>query len=470
MGQTAPASPPRDAAAGLKVNYLRSWLSLTMTLLVICYLLNMVMGLPRAGLPRVLTYYVGASAALMSLVELFVFGVGKCMSNLVAGWMADAAPGGRKGVVLIGASLITLGCLSIYCAVPGDIPLDRLEQLIAAKTAAAKEGQPLGPPTLWWPFVFIALGQFLNGLGSGFQNAGIMIATQDLGGRARRGLAGGLMEAAVYWGVTAGTFLGGWLVSMSGQLLFPFLVMAVIAACCMAAATRTVDTRKAILESAGLKPAPITLAAYRVAFSNRSLYVIYLAGLLSKWVDSMIVVMSSLYLNHLGYSVAETAVIQTGFVLSWSTASLFTGALSDFIGRKNLIWMGMLWNAIFTLVLLQFSRGGNLLWELGLTVLLGCGTGFYYGLPPAIAADVAPLEYRGVCISIYRFWRDSGNILAPLAFAAIYWRWGETLAAAKVIMLVSAGLLFVGASVALAFMRETHPAWQQGVGLEQRPA
>ena len=66
MGQTAPASPPRDAAAGLKVNYLRSWLSLTMTLLVICYLLNMVMGLPRAGLPRVLTYYVGASAALMS--------------------------------------------------------------------------------------------------------------------------------------------------------------------------------------------------------------------------------------------------------------------------------------------------------------------------------------------------------------------------------------------------------------------
>ena len=53
--------PTAESVSKLKVNYLRSWLGLTLTMLIICYLLNMVMGMPRAGLPRVLTYYVGAS-------------------------------------------------------------------------------------------------------------------------------------------------------------------------------------------------------------------------------------------------------------------------------------------------------------------------------------------------------------------------------------------------------------------------
>jgi MFS family permease len=441
----------------LEVNYLRSWLGLTMTLLTVCYLLNMVMGMPRAGLPRVLTYYVGATAAMMALAELFFFGIGKCLTNLVAGWMADCTPGGRKTVLLVGGCLTLLGCLCIYFAVPGGVSGEQLDALGAQKKQAEAAGEAWRPPVLWGAFTLIGLGQFLNGLGSGFQNLGIMVATQDLGGRLNRGLAGGLMEAAIYWGVTAGTFLGGWLVSLTGQLLLPFLVMAGVAlACVVVSAVATVDTRKAILEPAGFRPQPLTRHAYRLAFGHRSLYVIYFAGLMSKWVDSMIVVMSSLYLRHLGYSVAQTAVIQTGFVLSWSTLSMFTGALSDFVGRKHLIWVGMLWNAAFTLVLYYFSRPDNLPLELALAVLLGCGTGFYYGLPPAIAADLAPVHYRAVCISVYRFWRDSGNIVATLVFFGIYHVWGETQLAAERIMQVSALLLAVGALVAFWFMRETY--------------
>jgi MFS family permease len=438
----------------LKGNYLRSWLGLTLTLLSVCYLLNMVMGLPRAGLPRVLTLYVGASGALMSLAELLFFGVGKCLTNLVAGWMADHTRGGRKSVLLIGGTLTLLGCLSIYFAVPGGVSQEQLDRLANAQESAGRAWQP---PMLWGPFVFIALGQLLNGLGSGFQNLGIMVATQDLGGRGRRGLAGGLMEAAIYWGITTGTFLGGWLVSLTGQLLFPFLVMAGIAlVCVIVSALATVDTRRAILEPAGFAPQPFTWHGYRLAFTHRSLYVIYFAGLMSKWVDSMIVVMSSLYLGELRYTVAQTAIIQTGFVLSWSTLSLFTAALSDFIGRRHLIWVGMLWNALFTAVFLLFSREGNLPLEMLLTILLGCGTGFYYGLPPAIAADVAPVQYRAVCISVYRFWRDMGNIVAPLAFAVVYHYWGMTKQAAEHIMQGSVVLLLVGAVIAWVFMRETY--------------
>src|SRR5262249_27700109 len=158
--------------------------------------------------------------------------------------------------------------------------------------------------------------------------------------------------------------------------------------------------------------------------------------LMSKWVDSMIVVMSSLYLRALGYSIGDTALIQTGFVLSWSTLSLFTGGLSDRIGRKPLIWLGMLWNGVVTLAFMCMSRHGGIAWEVFLTVLLGCGTGFYYGLPPAIAADVAPVEWRGVAISVYRFWRDFGHILSTLVFFGIYWIHGETRLAAEWILWV----------------------------------
>jgi MFS family permease len=442
---------------GLKVNYLRSWLGLTLTLLSVCYLLNMVMGLPRAGLPRVLTFYVGASEAMMSLAQLFFFGTGKCLTNLVAGWMADYTRGGRKGVLLIGGTLTLLGCLCVYFAVPGDVGRDEVEALAAHKAQR---------PLLWGPFVLICLGQLLNGLGSGFQNLGIMVATQDLGGRARRGLAGGLMEAAIYWGITAGTFLGGWLVSLTGRMLFPFLVMAGVAlVCVLVSALATVDTRKAILAPAGYTPPPFTWEGYRLAFAHRSLYVIYFAGLMSKWVDSVVVVTWSLYLQARGYSVAQAAVIETGFVLSWSTLSLFTGALSDFIGRRHLIWLGMLWNAAFTLVFVHFSRDGDVAWQLGLAVLLGCGTGLYYGLPPAIAADVAPVQFRAVCISVYRFWRDTGNIIAPLAFAAVYALspgGKESRQAHEHIMYLSSGLLLVGAAIAWLFMRETyaHRDWR----------
>jgi MFS family permease len=429
-----------------------------MTLLILSYLLNLVMGLPRAGLPRVLTFYVGVSGALMTVAELFVFGTGKCLTDLISGWMSDCTPGGRKTVLLFGGTLTMLGCASIYLAVPGGVSSRQLDDLVRAQEAAKAAGVSWQPPVHWGAFALIALGQFLNGLGVGFQNQGIMVAMQDLGGRARRGLAGGLFEAAIYWGVTAGTFMGGWLVSVSGQLLFPFLVMTGIAfLCVLVAAAGTVDTRKAILEPAGFTPQPLSWDAYRTAFTHRSLYVVYFAGLMSKWVDSLIFVMSSLYLRHLNYSVAQTAVIQTGFVLSWSTLSLFTGGLSDFIGRKWLIGCGMLWSGVFTLVLLFGSRPDNLGWQLLLTVLLGCGTGLYYGLPPAIVADVAPVAYRGVCISVYRFWRDFGHIAAALVIMGCYRLWGETIVAAERIMLVSALLLLAGAAVAFRFMRETWP-------------
>jgi MFS family permease len=440
---SAPDNPPR-----LQRNYLRSWLGLTLTLLALCYLLNMVMGIPRAGLPRVLRFYVGASPAMTTLAELLFFGIGKCITNLVAGWMSDAAPGGRKGVLLIGGSLTCAGCLTIWLAIPQGVRADVLDKM--ADT----------PPTavLWGPFLLISLGQFLNGLGSGFQNQGIMTAMQDLGGRSRRGLAGGLMEAALYYGVTTGNFLDGHLVAITGEVLFPFLVMAIIAAICsIAAGVWTVDTRQAILVPAGFRVQRPGWDAYRRALSHRSLWVIYFAGLMSKWVDSLIFAVSSLYLKSLRYSIQDTATIQTGFVLSWSTVSLFTGALSDRIGRKHLIWLGMLWNAVFTLVVLYLSRPDNVAWEVFLMVLLGCGTGFYYGLPPAIAADVAPVEWRGVAISVYRFWRDFGHILSTLVFAGIYLIFGPTRQAVEWIFWVSAVLLLGGGAVALVFMEETHP-------------
>jgi MFS family permease len=443
-----------DKPPQLEGSYLRTWLGLTLSLLALCYLLNMVMGIPRAGLPRVLAHHVGATAAMTALADLLFFGIGKCMTDLVAGWMTDAAPGGRKGVLLIGGSLTCAGCVAIWLAVPGGVDTAKLELLAKSRR----------PDVDWHPFLLISLGQFLNGLGSGFQNQGIMTAMQDLGGSSRRGLAGGLMEAALYYGVTTGNFLGGWLVHLSGQVLFPFLVMAVIAAACtFAAGLWTVDTRRMILAPAGYRFVRPGWAAYRMALTHRSLWVIYFAGLMSKWVDSMIFVMSSLYLKALGYSILQSAVIQTGFVLAWSTLSLFTGALSDLIGRKPLVWLGMLWNGVFTLVFLYLSRPGDIAWEVFLTVLLGCGTGFYYGLPPAIAADVAPVEWRGVAISVYRFWRDFGHIVSTLVFFAIYRSYGETILAAEWILWVSAALLFAGAAIALLFMKETHPGARPGL-------
>jgi MFS family permease len=95
----------------------------------------------------------------------------------------------------------------------------------------------------------------------------------------------------------------------------------------------------------------------------------------------------------------------------WGMGQLATGALSDRLGRKRMIAVGMVVQAgALFLILLVHSFW---LWLIG-AILLGLGTALVYPTLLAAISDVAHPSWRGSAVGVYRLWRDSGYAIGGL--------------------------------------------------------
>jgi MFS family permease len=103
--------------------------------------------------------------------------------------------------------------------------------------------------------------------------------------------------------------------------------------------------------------------------------------------------------------VARIGLLAALYPAVWGIGQLYTGGLSDRIGRKPLIAGGMLLQAI-ALGLIAATEGFAI-WALG-AVLLGAGTAMVYPTLLAAVADVAEPAWRGSALGVYRMWRDLG--------------------------------------------------------------
>jgi len=129
---------------------------------------------------------------------------------------------------------------------------------------------------------------------------------------------------------------------------------------------------------------------------------------------------------------------------------LFFGGLSDRIGRKWLIAVGMWVQAFGIIVIASSSRlpafaSGS--------VLLGVGTAMVYPTLLAGVGDVAHPSWRASAVGVYRLWRDLGYAVgAVLAGAA-----ADALGLRTAITIVGA-LTFLSGTAAAVRMAETRPS------------
>ncbi|WP_440220541.1 MFS transporter [Dietzia sp. MNB45] len=369
----------RAPVLGLKAN------AAQFTLLVaINALVGGMVGQQQTVLPLLATDVFGLTGYTFIFTYVAAFGVTKAIANYFAGTFSDRY--GRKPVLLVGWLF----------AIP--VPL----MLIWA-------------PDWGW----VVAANILLGINQGLTWSTTVVMKIDLVGPRQRGLAMGLNEAAGYGAVAVTSLLAGYLAGQYGLRPAPFLVgVAYTTLALVLSGIFVRETRDHALVDAGRHTArPDGLhdhlhaemtdreIAIQTSFTEPALSSASQAGLVNNLNFGLSWGLFPLLFATAGLSVGQIGLLFALYPAVWGVGQLFTGALSDRIGRKHLISVGMATQAV-ALVVIALGSGFST-WAVG-TVILGAGTAMVYPTLLAAIGDVAHPVWRGRAVGVYRVWRDLG--------------------------------------------------------------
>ena len=385
------------------------------------------LGQERTVVPLLGREVFGLTGYTAGLTFILVFGLAKAATNYVAGTLSDRL--GRKPVLVAGWLV----------AVP--VPL----LLIWA-------------PSWGW----VVLANVLLGISQGLTWSTTVIMKIDLVGPTRRGLAMGLNEAAGYVAVALTALATGYLAQSYGLRPEPFFLGIAFAALGLGLSTLAVkETRDhARLEAAGhvartdgrhdhlhseLTDAEVFT---QTSFREPALSSASQAGLVNNLNDGLAWGVFPVVFAAAGLSVGKIGVLAALYPAVWGLGQLFTGALSDRLGRKWMIAAGMWLQALALGVVATVDA----FWPwAAAAVLLGAGTALVYPTLLAAIGDVAHPAWRARSVGVYRLWRDGGFAAGALLSGIVADVWGVHAA-----IWVVAALTALSGLVVAVRMYETH--------------
>jgi len=375
------ATAARTPTLGLRANAAQFSLLVAVNALV-----GGMVGQQQTVLPLLAETGFGLTGYTFIFAYVAAFGLTKAAANWFAGTLSDRY--GRKPVLLAGW----------FFAAP--VPV----MLIFAPD---------------WGWVIAA--NVLLGINQGLTWSTTVVMKIDLVGPAQRGLAMGVNEAAGYGAVAATSLLAGYLAEHYGLRPAPFLLGLAYAALGLLLSGAFVRETQghARLEArshgtaADRRDARLTNGQILALTSLKepALSSASLAGLVNNLNFGL-----SWGLFPLLFATANLGTGQIGLLFAlypavWGLGQLATGALSDRIGRKNLITAGMaLQAAALSVIALGHGFGA---WAAG-AVLLGAGTAMVYPTLLAAVGDVAHPAWRARAVGVYRVWRDLGYAAGAL--------------------------------------------------------
>lgn len=280
----------------------------------------------------------------------------------------------------------------------------------------------------------------------------------DLVGKERRGLALGLNEFAGYISVAIIGFATGYLAATYGLKPYPFYLGIAFAGLGLVISWIVVkDTRKftdleikedsEIISDRNKSYLNFKQVFLETSWKNRTLLAVSQAGLINNLIFGVTWGLFTLYFASFAIGVSEIGFLKALHPGIWGVLQLVTGTLSDKVGRKILIYPGMIIQGIGILVVLyaNFTLG----WIIGMS-LLGLGTALIYPTLLAAISDVAHPKWRATSLGVYRFWRDLGFVFGAVGIGYLADLFGLNSAIQVVAFLAIGSGLFV-----LIVMRET---------------
>ncbi|MDO8298857.1 MFS transporter [Lacisediminimonas sp.] len=400
-------------------------------------LVGLTIGMMRTVVPALAESEFGVPKTSFLLLTSFViaFGVVKGVMNFMAGRLSERI--GRKRVLLLGWLM----------AVP--IPF-----------------------MVWYApnWNWVVAATVLLGVNQGLTWSMTQTSKLDITRMQERGLTMGLNEFAGYVGVALAGIITAWLATVLGarQGLLVFGLVVILSALVLTQvwvretlpwakaeaarhATGTSQSTALPRYPRNISSAPSTWEVFALmSWRDHRLFALSQAGLVEKFVDALVWVFYPVYLYQKGLSLTQVGSVIGVYGLTWGASQLFTGRLSDHIGRHRPNVWGM-WICGAGVALMMMGQG-VLWWSLS-AALSGLGMALLYPNLSAAVADISHPNWRGSAIGIYRFWRDLGYGIGALGLGLAAHFTGQVEAA---FWFVALSMLASGA-ILWWMGEETHP-------------
>ncbi len=398
-------------------------------------LVGFAIGMMRTVIPALAESEFGVAPGSFMLLTAFVmaFGLVKSVMNFVAGRLSERI--GRKRVLLLGW-VIALPIPAMIWAAPN------------------------------WGWIVAAT--VLLGVNQGLCWSMTQTAKLDITRADQRGLTMGLNEFSGYVGVALAGVVTAYAAEAMGArlglLTFGMLVVVLALVLTLVWVRDTLPWAKAETAAhkisvpkdpprypTGVSDRPSTAEIFAVmSWRDKRLVAISQAGLVEKFVDALVWVILPVFLVAHGASLTEMGWIVGSYGFVWGGSQLFTGRLSDHVGRfwPNVLGMWICGAGVALIVL-----GDSAVWWSMSAGIAGFGMALLYPNLGAAVADITPPAWRGSAIGVYRFWRDLGYGIGAFGLGL----------AAHVTGALEAAFWFVALSMAasgtvlLIWGEETHP-------------
>lgn len=399
-------------------------------------LVGLTVGMMRTVVPALAESEFGVPKDSFVLLSAFVvaFGVVKGAMNFLAGRLSEAI--GRRRVLLLGWVVALPIPLMIWYA----------------------------PDWSW-----IVLATVLLGINQGLTWSMTQTAKLDITRLDERGLTIGLNEFAGYLGVALAGIVTAYLATLlgarTGLLVFGLAVsgLALLLTWLWVKETLPWAMAEAGRHRQGIAPHPRPryprhLSAQPgtweifalMTWRDRRLAALSQAGLVEKFVDALVWVLYPVYLYRHGVSLPNVGWIIGIYGFVWGGSQLFTGRLSDRIGRHRPNVLGM-WICGAGVAMMLLGHGVAW-WSLS-AAITGFGMALLYPNLSAAVADISHPAWRGSAIGIYRFWRDLGYGIGALGLGLAAHLSGQVEAAFWFVALS----MFASGALLAWLGEETHP-------------
>ena len=431
MGEMTPESRP-TLLLGIQENRAQFVHQLIQVLLV-----GFALGMMRTVVPALAEAEFGVARGSFLLLTAFVvaFGVVKAVMNFVAGRLSEGI--GRKRVLLLGWLVAIPIPTMIYFA-----------------------------PSWGW----IVAATVLLGVNQGLCWSMTQTSKLDFTRADQRGLTLGLNEFSGYVGVALAGIITAYAASAfgarSGLLVFGGVVIAVALVLTLVWVKDTLPwarseaaRHKAGAANGAFRPRypegvpdhPTTWEVFALmSWRDRRLAAVSQAGLVEKFVDALVWVIFPVFLTARGVSLPDIGWIVGWYGLVWGGSQLFTGRLSDHVGR---FWPNVLGMWICGAGVAMIVTGQGAVWWSISAAVTGFGMALLYPNLSAAVADITPPTWRGSAIGIYRFWRDLGYGIGALGLGLAAHVYGSTEAAFWFVALS----MFASGALLFWWGEETHP-------------